>query len=866
MNAASNDHDRWRKIWLPGLLLVVAVIFAYQPAWNAGFIWDDDDYVTQNPLLTAPDGLWRIWFSTDSPSQYFPLVYTTFRLEHALWGLNATGYHWVNILLHAVNALLVWRLLHRLAVPGAWLGAAIFALHPVQVESVAWVTELKNVQSLFFFLLALLAWLRFTEENAPASRWYWYGAAILFHALSLFSKTTACTLPAALLLILWLRKKPVTWARLLQVGPFVAMSVAMGLVSIWWERHHQGTHGEIYAMGLLDRFLVAGRAFWFYLGKLLWPTDLTFSYPLWKINPADPLAYLWLLACGALAAAVYGARRFAGRGIETSLVFYVAMLSPLLGFFMLYTFKYTFVADHYQYVAIIGPAALAAAGIWLALAGRRLSWLQPALCGLLLATLGVATWRQSRMYKDLETLWTVTIARNPESFMGHNNLGAIYLGQGKIDEAIQRFHRALEIFPDHGNAHGNLANALMQKGNIEVALVHFRRALELEPEMAKPHGDLAFGLLKAGRLKEAEAEARRALEIRPGLTEARNTLGWVLLETGRAEEAAVCFGQALSQQPNAVDSYYNLGTACLHLRRSDEAVALFRQALAMAPSQARIHNNLGSALLQKGLGLQALSEFEAALKLAPNHLEALNNLGEALLQAGRPGEAAARLEQALKLSPDSGRTHYALAQACFQSGRGPEGFSHLKSAAELLRQDPEVQNNFGWALLQEGRIDEAIERFQAALKLQPGLALAHNNLAIAWLRKGRPRDAIAQYQAFLEIEPNHPYALSDFAWLLATWPEASIRDRNRALELAKRADQLSGGQDPSLLRTLAAAYAENAQFGEAVKTARRALELAAASPDPGLGEALRLQLKEYEAGAPFRDYAAAGVPAPLLRP
>ena len=541
MNEVSND--RWRRIWLPGLFLVLAVIVAYQPAWNAGFIWDDNDYVTENPLLTAPDGLSRIWFSTDSPSQYFPLVYTTFRLEHALWGLNATGYHWVNILLHAVNALLVWRLLTRLSVPGAWLGAAIFALHPVQVESVAWVTELKNVQSLFFFLLALLAWLRFTEDVSPASRWSWYGAAILCHALSLFSKTTACTLPAALLLVLWLRKKPVSWARIVQVIPFVAMSLAMGLVSVWWERHHQGTHGEVYAMSLLDRVLVASRAVWFYTGKLLWPADLTFSYPLWKINPADPFAYVWLLAGGLLVAAVVFARRRLGRGVEVAGLFYVAMLGPLLGFFMLYTFKYTFVADHYQYVAILGPAALAAAGICVGLASSdfRPPWLRPAFCGLLLAVLGVATWRQSRMYKDLETLWTVTIARNPESFMGHNNLGAIYLGQGKIDAAIERFHRALEIYPDHGNAHGNLANALLQKGSAEEALAHFRRAVELEPGLAKAHGDLGFGLLKMGRPAEAEAEARRALELRPHFAEAQTTLGWALLDTGRAEEAAACF-------------------------------------------------------------------------------------------------------------------------------------------------------------------------------------------------------------------------------------------------------------------------------------------------------------------------------------
>src|SRR5213079_2437497 len=181
-------------------------ILVYRPAWNGGFLWDDDDYVTNNELLTAPDGLRRIWFSLDSPSQYFPLVYTTFRIEHRLWGLNSTGYHWVNLVLHVANALLVWLVLARLKVPGAWLAGAIFALHPVQVESVAWITERKNVLMGFFFLLSLLSWTGFVEAQ-PRRMWKFYALVLVFYVLALSAKSTACTLPAALLLILWLQKR-----------------------------------------------------------------------------------------------------------------------------------------------------------------------------------------------------------------------------------------------------------------------------------------------------------------------------------------------------------------------------------------------------------------------------------------------------------------------------------------------------------------------------------------------------------------------------------------------------------------------------------------------------------------------------------
>ena len=723
-NLGLRDKGWWERGWFLGLFLVAATIIAYQPAWHAGFIWDDDFYVTGNPLLTAPDGLKRIWFSLDSPSQYFPLVYTTFRLERALWGLNPAGYHWVNILLHAANALLAWRLLKRLSVPGAWLAAAIFALHPVNVESVAWITQLKNVQSLFFSLLALLAWVEFVEEPP---RWRWYGLALVCYALALSSKTTACTLTAALLLILWLKKKPVNWHRLAQVIPFVALGVGMGLVSMWWEQHHQGTEGAIYAIGPLERVLVASRAVWFYAGKLIWPANLTFNYPLWKINPADPLAYGWLAAGAGLCAVFYFARRFVGRSVEVAAAFYVLTLSPLLGFIMLYTFRYAFVADHYQYAACIGPMALAAAGISLAvnLSGKKRPLLEPALCGILLTVLGVLTWRQCGMYADSETLWRTTIVRNPNSSMARNNLGVIYFDKGRLDEAMACFRKALEIQPDSANAHFNLGHILFRQGRLDEAAAHFQRDLEIQPNDAKAHSNLALVLLQKGQTDEAMAHCRKALEIQPDFAEA--------------------------------------------------------------------HYNLGNALVQKG------------------------QLDEAIVQ----------FQKALEIQPDSA----------------------------------EVHNNLGWVLLQSGRLDEAIAHFQRVLKIQPGFALAHGNLAMALIRNGQAREAIAQYQLFLKLQPDNADALSDLAWVLATWPEASIRNGTEAIQLTRRANQLTGGQDPMTLRALAAAYAEGGQFAEAVSVARRALELAESQSNGALDEELRAQLKSYQAGSPFRDTVSTNVPA-----
>jgi tetratricopeptide (TPR) repeat protein len=538
--------------WLFGLLLVAVTLIAYGPAWRAGFIWDDDAYVTGNPLLTAPDGLRRIWFSLDSPSQYFPLTYTTFYVERALWGLNPAGCHLVNLLLHAANALLVWRVLARLRVPGAWLAAAIFALHPVQVESVAWITERKNVLMGFFFLLTLLAWIKFIDQQGRRP-WRFYVLALVFYALALSAKTTACTLPAALLLILWLEKMPVNWRRLAQVAPFVAMGIGMGLVTVWWERHHQGTQGKLFRMGLVERVLLASRALWFYAGKLLWPANLTFSYPRWTISASDPRAYGWVLATAALGAAIWRARRWTGRSVEVAAAFFAATLSPVLGFIMLYTFLYSFVADHYQYLACIGPIALAAAGTRIGLgrvaAGKL--FFQPALCAALLMTLGTLTWRQCGMYADDETLWQATLARNPDSWLAHNNLGTILRQKGRVDEAIAQYQMALRIMPDNESVHFNLARASYQKGKMDQAIAQFQLALQIEPADVEAQNNLAWLLATCPQASlrngdKAVELARRANELAGGKNPViLGTLAAACAEAGRFSEAVEIAQHAL---------------------------------------------------------------------------------------------------------------------------------------------------------------------------------------------------------------------------------------------------------------------------------------------------------------------------------
>jgi tetratricopeptide (TPR) repeat protein len=710
-------RERMLPVWQGGLI-VLLVFLAYLPALRGGFIWDDDEYVTNNPLLTAPDGLRRIWFSMDSPSQYFPLTYTVFRIERSLWGLNPAGYHGVNILLHAINALLVWLLLKRLRVPGAWLAGALFALHPVQVESVAWITELKSILSLFFILLTLFCWIEFVGER---SRRFWYWLALVFYAPALFSKTTACTLPAALLLILWLKTKPIDWRRLAQVVPFLAMGLGMGLLTVWWERFHQATQGKLFSMGLRERILVASHALWFYAGKLFWPVNLTFSYPRWAIEPANPSAYGWLVMGIGLGAAIYFTRRFVGRSVEVATLFYVATLSPLLGFVMLYTFRYTFVADHYQYVASIGLIALAAAGITIAF--KTKPFLKLACSGALLLTLGILTWRQAGIYRNLETLWRDTLAKNPDCWLAHNNLGTDFAAKGRFDEAIESFHQAIQINPNSAVTLYNLGLALADKGRSDEAIENFRHAIQINPDYRDALDDLGVALAAKGRFDEAIENFRQAIQINPNSSDALYNLGGALLHQGQLDEAIGNFRQAIRIKPNFSEALNDLGIALAAKGRFDEAIEDFRQAIRINPNFSDALNNLGGVLLHQGQFDEAIGNFRQAIQINPNFSEALDNLGIALAARGRFDEAIKSYRQAIQINPNFSEALNNLAWVLAASSddglrNGAEAVRLAERACELTHYgEPLFIRTLAAAYAEAGRFPEAVATAEKAEQL-----------------------------------------------------------------------------------------------------------------------------------------------------
>jgi tetratricopeptide (TPR) repeat protein len=555
-----------RRDWLWGLVLALAVILTYTPVWYAGFIWDDDLLVTTNPCIVGPLGLKEIW--TTSAADICHLVLTTFWVEHALWGLAPLGYHLVNVVLHAACAILLWRVLRSLRVPGAWLGAALWALHPVQVESVAWISEMKNTQSCLFYLLTVLFFVRWLKTRGSDDRngdgWS-YALTLLFAALAMASKSSTVVLPVVLCLCAWWMEGRWHWRNLARVVPIFLMSAAASALSIWMLGLHlaAATPDPQWVRTWPERVAAAGDVIWFYLGKLFWPHPLIMVYPRWQIDAGQWVSYLPLLAVIIVLFILWSRRESWSRPWFFVFAYFLAALSPVLGLFDNTFFRYSLVFDHFQYLAGMGPLALAAVAM-VRLADviiPRKPQLQLALCAGLLLVLGMTSWQRVWVYQSEETLWTDTLAKNPNCWGAYNGLGYALLQKGQVDEAIVQLQKALEINPNYAEAHNNLGNALVQKGLVDEAIGQYQKALEINPNYAEAHINLGNVLLQKGLVDKAIGQYQKALEIDPNHAGAHNNLGWAILQKGQVDEAIVQFKEALRLNPNYTAAQNNLAKA-----------------------------------------------------------------------------------------------------------------------------------------------------------------------------------------------------------------------------------------------------------------------------------------------------------------
>jgi protein O-mannosyl-transferase len=615
--------------WLLASVLVIVTFLIYFPALRGGFVFDDNALIINNRLIQASNGLHRVWFTTEAPD-YYPLTESLWLLEWRAWGRNAAGYHVVNVLLHAANAVLVWIVLQRLKVRGAWLAGLVFAIHPVNVATVAWISEQKNTLSMLLYLVAILLYLRFDEDGG----WQWYGASLAAFLLALLSKTAVVALPVVLLGCLWWSRGRVRWKDVLRSVPFFLLSLVLGLVTVWFQYHRALAGISVRTNSFLARLATAGCAVWFYLYKALLPVNLMLIYPKWHVDTSYGGSYMpgaLLVGCFLI---FWWKRKTWGRPLLFGLGYFVAMLFPVLGFFHQGFYQYSLVSDHWQYYSIVGPIALVVAA---AAIGRRVD--QPgrsvgevaALAALLL--LGVATWTRAGVYASAETLWRDTLARNPNAWVAHNNLGLILQESGKVSEATEHYEQALRIEPDYAEAHNNLGLVLQRLGKVSEAVAHYEQALQIKPDFADAHDNLGTALAQTGKIKEAIAHFEQALRIEPDYAEAHNNLGLVLQRLGKVSEAIPHFEQALRIKPDFAEAHYNLGVALVQLGRPQEAMGHWQQALQVKPDYAEAHYNLGVALVQLGRIPEAIEHLQQALRIKPDFAPAQDAL--ARLQAAQ---------------------------------------------------------------------------------------------------------------------------------------------------------------------------------------------------------------------------------------
>ena len=729
----AEPSQKWTS-WKAAVLVALALV-AYGPLWRAGFIWDDNSMLTANPLIRAGDGLYQFWF-TRNAIDYWPVTSTSLWFEWRLWGMNPLGYHLANLALHLGGVMLFWSVLRHLKVPGAWLAALLFAVHPINVESVTWIAERKNLLALLFYLLSILWFLKagivagIALAKAELNRWYWL--SLVAFILAMLSKGSVATLPLVLAGIIAWHRRP-TAADLLRLVPFFIVAGVLAAVDVWFQRH--GMPEVIRPAGFVERLLGAGGVIWFYLSKSLWPAQLIFVYPQWQIRIASLVWWLPVLGVLGFTALLWGlARRDTGREWSRPTLFawgyFCVSLVPVLGFTDVYFMKFSLVADHYAHVALIGVAAWAgfAADSLYRRASPAVRMGSAVLFAVAIGLLAGLTWRQNRMYRDSFVLYRTTLALNPDCWMAHNNLGQLLAVQPNHGpEARAQFEAALRLKPDYADAHNNLGLELAAiPGRVPDAIAQFNEALQLKPNYPSAHNNLANELAKLpGRLPEAIAHYGEALRLDPDFAEAHNNLGGALAKIpGRLPEAIAEYGQALRLNPDYANAHYNLASALAQVPgRLPEAIAHFEQALRINPGFYAAHVNLADELAKiPGRLPDAVAHYEQALRMNPEDADVQNNLAVALAKVpGRLPDAVSHFEAALRINPNDADLHYNLAnQLAKIPGRLPDAAAHYEEALRIRPDFTSAHYNVAVALARMGRIGEAVSHFDRVIELDPG--------------------------------------------------------------------------------------------------------------------------------------------------
>ena len=778
--------DRFRRGDGPrvlALFLLVAVF--YFPATRAGFVWDDT-IVTTSKAVAEWSGLRQLWFETETTyrpentreGHFWPVVYTSFWVEHKLWGFHPLGYHLVNVLLHFANTWLIWRLLRRLTVPGAWFAASVFAVHPVHVEAVVWVIARKDQLSTLFYLVAALTWMRFLSAS-PA--WRYAGAMAAFVA-GLLSKTMAATLPAALLVARWWQRGSASATDVLRLLPFFAVGLGVALNDMFFYRARESADFDF---TFVERVLIAGRALWFYLGKLLWPTDLAVIYPRWEIDPSSLAAWLWPVAAVGAAALLWALRGRIGRGPLAGALFFAATLAPVLGVVNNTYMQWSFVADRYQYLASLGVIAVLAAAA--AGAAERLpeGWRRgaPAVGLAVLAALGTLTWRQAGIYRDNVTFNSHVVSLNPLARDAHLNLGAALSDAGRDEEALAAARTAIEKRPESAGAYANAGHALIDLGRLDEAEEVLRRGRAVDPRHRNLIQNQATALERQERFDESVAVYDEWLGYEPGYPQAAIGRGGVLVRTGRYADALAFLGPELAARPGEARRASGGGPDADDLQR------------------ARMRVQMSVAARELGRPEEAADHLRRALERAPDEPEPIQDLAETLREDGRLEEAIAWYGLAIEVDPEFPLAYAGMGDALFAMARFGEAMESLRRAEELLPADselaPDLQRLIARTIAAQGRPEEAEEGFRRVLEVAPDDPVALRELVSIHFEREEYDQALAVLETLADATPDDPEVHANVGVVLHALgrSEEALERFDRALELDPESESARANRD-----------------------------------------------------------------------
>ncbi len=644
------------KSWLPKVLFIAGLtLWIYWPALRGEFIWDDEWYITLNPLLLHADGLWKFWFQPGSWVEYYPVEETVLWLQWQLFGGSDTlGYHLTNLLLHFTSALLVWRLLSRFGLRFAWLGGLIFAIHPVQVDSVAYICELKNTLTLPFFLLAMLAWLDYDESRSKED----YQKALGLYLLAMLCKISAAPFAAIILLYAWWKRGRVDGRDVKDCAPFLVLAGVLAFMTLWTGRYYAEaghfTQLQTKLDGILPRMDAIGLNATVYFARCFLPVDNMLVYPRWEVRPDELIQYLpWLVLAG-IGFVLWKRRQSWGRHVALGLGFFLVMLSPFLGVPVVSYMDFSWVMDHLLYIPIIGLIGLVVAGME-GIDGQMSVRLRPVTIGLTAILIALMAWVShsfAGLFVSAEVYWTHIVQRNPTAWLAHLNLNSRLLELGRYQEALVEGNEAMHLRPTRADIYYNQGFALEKLGRDAEAEAQYRKSLSLDPEQAKVYLILAEMLQNEKRAADAEALLRDGVKSLPDDAGVSVNLAGILSESGHKPEAIGLYQHVAELHPEMGQVQYNLGVALLQTGDLSGAVEHLQAAVTLEPNMTAAHKNLGVALAQLGHLPEAITQFQLVVDADPTDWKMRDNLGLALANSGRIMESLYQFQQALQLNPN----------------------------------------------------------------------------------------------------------------------------------------------------------------------------------------------------------------------